>query len=69
MLSFKIPSKWTKRDFCWATMIARTRNGADLQTIARDLEMCVEFGFTQARRIGFGVDYAVYTKEVEERFM
>lgn len=60
MKRYKIPSKWTKSDFTWATWLARMDNNVDIRDVARDLEECVEYGFKDARAAGFRVDYKKY---------
>lgn len=67
MARYKIPSKWTKKDFTWATWLARMDNDVNISDIARDLEECVEYGFTWARELGFLVDYSKYAESVAER--
>lgn len=67
MAHYKIPSKWTKKDFTWATLLARMDKDVNIYDVARDLENCVEYGFTCARSVGFCVDYRKYEESVAVR--
>lgn len=67
MVRYKIPSKWTKKDFTWATWLARMDNSVNIYDVARDLEECVNYGFSWARETGFCVDYRKYADSVAER--
>lgn len=67
MALYKIPSKWTKKDFTWATFLARLDKDVDIDDVARDLEECVEYGFTWARNVGFRIDYRKYEERVLNR--
>lgn len=67
MEHYKIPSKWTKKDFTWATFLARLDKDVNIHDVARDLEECVEYGFSWARKSGFCVDYSKYAESVVNR--
>lgn len=62
-----IPSKWTKDDFIFATWLAFIDGGNDYYDILRDLQDCVQFGFTWARSNSFRVNYNKYANEVANR--
>lgn len=66
-MNYKIPSKWTKDDFTFATWLAFVENDAEYYDIMRDLQDCVMFGFTWQRSCGFRVDYAKYAEKVANR--
>lgn len=59
-MSYKIPSKWTKDDFCSAVFQALLENESDAYDIAHDLHDCLQFGFSSSRSFGFRVDYSKY---------
>lgn len=67
MALYKIPSKWTKKDFTWATWLARMDKDVSIDDVARDLEECVENNFSWARSVGFRVDYSKYAESVANR--
>lgn len=66
-MSYKIPSKWTKEDFVFATWCATVEIGAVNYDIIRDLQDCLSLGFSIARSFGFRVDYSKYAYAVDER--
>lgn len=69
-MTYKIPSRWTKDDFIYATWLAFIERGSEAglcYSIIRDLQDCVCYGFSWVRSNGFHVDYNKYANEVANR--
>lgn len=65
-MSYKIPSNWTKHDFCSAAFNALLSNESKAQDIAFDLHDCLLFGFSSSSSYGFRFDYSSYANGVIE---